>query len=601
MTLVHPVDSQVTMQMDISSSQMIFYFDTDDPSMMNQFIPHIKKFGGDCTNFFSKDVTHLITSRIPSKKGEITITTLSNRGGTRGHSVTLPPSSANVSLLCPSSIATVPITTMTAHSSSFDRFGASPINPSSAISIITPSVVTPSTGSTLSHNYHRHSNTLRHVPSSTPTTNTNNGKENILINEGKDLIESTRPSMPLKMLASTSQSISGSSCDPSSMLQKSRDQQKFDLIHKAKTMNTTIWTLDQLLSYLKSCYENISENVDHIPLFSGMRRAATRRKETDLMNCLLAEKQQYQQQRSANIASITTPNNNMSADSLAIRHSSRLSCNSTSKNILTPGTSSIATTIAQQSQFVPFEHPFILIEDAHGSYRSFFKEFKPTRTSKPPTLPCLYLNSPQGHCPFIKPSSSSNRKQKWDNNTENDQMAHIQTMHPIDSSIVLKWKSDIHAKYSKVKKPGYCECCLEKYSDLVEHSKQSHHRKFAIHKDNFAQLDNIISDLRRPMKIQSITSMISSCPGTPRSSSPFANPATCHDSLLSVSCKRKERPNSGSSKRKLPDYMFAHAIDGPESDEFTCNNNQDNQCHNIPSSPLCQKYAHIRTRKLEVI
>lgn len=601
MAFVHSVDSQATMQMDISSS-LIFYFDTDDSSVMNQFTSHIKKFGGDCTTFFSKDVTHLITNRIPSKKGEITITTLSNRGGTRGHSVTLPPSSANVSLLCPSSLATVPTNTISAYSSSFDRLGASPINPSSATNIMISSVATPSTGSTFSHNYHRHSSILRHVPSSTPTTNTSNQKENILINtEDKDLTEPTRSSIPLKILAPTSQSISGSSCDPSSMLQKSRDQQKYDLIHKAKTMNTTIWTLDQLLSYLKRCYESISENVDHIPLFSGMRRTATRKRETDLMNCLLAEKQKYQQQRSANVASITTPNNNISADSMAIRHSSRLSCNSNSKNILTPGSSFIATNIAQQSQFVSFEHPFILIEDSHGSYRPFFKEFKSTCTSKPSTLPCLYLNSPQGYCPFIKPSSSSSRKQKWDNNAENDQKIHSQTVHAIDSSIVLKWKSEIHAKYSKIKRPGYCECCLEKYSDLVEHSKQSHHRKFAIHKDNFAQLDNVISDLRRPMKIQSITSMISSCPGTPRSSSPFANPATCHDSLLSASCKRKERINSGSFKRKLPDYMFAHAIDDPESDESICNNNHDNQCHNIPSSPLCQKYAHVRTRKLEVI
>ncbi|PYH44117.1 protein serine/threonine kinase activating protein nimO [Aspergillus saccharolyticus JOP 1030-1] len=49
-------------------------------------------------------------------------------------------------------------------------------------------------------------------------------------------------------------------------------------------------------------------------------------------------------------------------------------------------------------------------------------------------------------------------------------------------------------------KPGYCENCRDKFDDFDEHIMTRKHRKFAITKANWAELDALLEELERPLK-----------------------------------------------------------------------------------------------------
>ncbi|KAF4550050.1 Dfp1/Him1-like protein [Elsinoe fawcettii] len=50
-------------------------------------------------------------------------------------------------------------------------------------------------------------------------------------------------------------------------------------------------------------------------------------------------------------------------------------------------------------------------------------------------------------------------------------------------------------------KPGYCENCRDKFEDFDEHIQSRKHRKFALDNNNWSELDNLLSKLRRPRKV----------------------------------------------------------------------------------------------------
>ncbi|KZT19906.1 hypothetical protein NEOLEDRAFT_1101614 [Neolentinus lepideus HHB14362 ss-1] len=52
-------------------------------------------------------------------------------------------------------------------------------------------------------------------------------------------------------------------------------------------------------------------------------------------------------------------------------------------------------------------------------------------------------------------------------------------------------------KRDEASKPGYCESCRVKFEDFKEHVKGRRHQKFAMNDDNFYQLDRVLSRVRR--------------------------------------------------------------------------------------------------------
>ncbi|KAK4549397.1 hypothetical protein LTR36_006394 [Oleoguttula mirabilis] len=49
-------------------------------------------------------------------------------------------------------------------------------------------------------------------------------------------------------------------------------------------------------------------------------------------------------------------------------------------------------------------------------------------------------------------------------------------------------------------KPGYCENCRDKFEDFDEHCQTRKHRKFALTQDNWKELDALLGQLKRPHK-----------------------------------------------------------------------------------------------------
>ncbi|PWY76957.1 hypothetical protein BO70DRAFT_363516 [Aspergillus heteromorphus CBS 117.55] len=49
-------------------------------------------------------------------------------------------------------------------------------------------------------------------------------------------------------------------------------------------------------------------------------------------------------------------------------------------------------------------------------------------------------------------------------------------------------------------KPGYCENCRDKFDDFEEHVMTRKHRRFALNRANWAELDSLLCQLNRPLK-----------------------------------------------------------------------------------------------------
>jgi hypothetical protein len=49
-------------------------------------------------------------------------------------------------------------------------------------------------------------------------------------------------------------------------------------------------------------------------------------------------------------------------------------------------------------------------------------------------------------------------------------------------------------------RPGFCECCCEKYSELEKHVKEPMHRQFAVQSDNYEGIDAFLGTLKRTLK-----------------------------------------------------------------------------------------------------
>ncbi|KAJ5959384.1 Regulatory subunit Dfp1/Him1 central region [Penicillium vulpinum] len=51
-------------------------------------------------------------------------------------------------------------------------------------------------------------------------------------------------------------------------------------------------------------------------------------------------------------------------------------------------------------------------------------------------------------------------------------------------------------------KPGYCENCRDKFDDFEEHTLTRKHRRFAANSTNWAELDALLAEIQRPLKEQ---------------------------------------------------------------------------------------------------
>ncbi|KAL4908723.1 hypothetical protein BDW74DRAFT_72585 [Aspergillus multicolor] len=69
------------------------------------------------------------------------------------------------------------------------------------------------------------------------------------------------------------------------------------------------------------------------------------------------------------------------------------------------------------------------------------------------------------------------------------------------SRIILRKSGELRKKERRRDpKPGYCENCRDKFDDFDEHVMTRKHRKFAANSSNWAELDSLLFQLERPLK-----------------------------------------------------------------------------------------------------
>lgn len=167
------------------------------------------------------------------------------------------------------------------------------------------------------------------------------------------------------------------------------------------------------------------------------------------------------------------------------------------KAAVTPPTTT-ATPSSSKSKvphFQPFGHPFMLIEEAGLCLASIYKQYEPTYSGRS-TYPQLYLNTVPTHCPFVfsrthvRPADEpaavpvpqvEEKKVDVENVPPKAAEAENNTVvSPNHAAQTPRTKSKLLAKrsyqaaelnkkaYVPKPRPGYCECCLEKYEDLVK-------------------------------------------------------------------------------------------------------------------------------------
>jgi hypothetical protein len=157
-----------------------------------------------------------------------------------------------------------------------------------------------------------------------------------------------------------------------------------------------------------------------------------------------------------------------------------------------------------------FAHPFVLIEDNDLRYSSVYKEYE--ADIKGITYPVFYWNSQPGHCPFVLPNNPvfpvnrplpstpgptvtapfKNTTSKLGMTTRSKTLKKS----PIAGRIVIK--KQVYSVTSNKPRPGFCECCWDRYSDLDQHILEADHRSYALDPRNYRELDCFLLDHERP-------------------------------------------------------------------------------------------------------
>jgi hypothetical protein len=186
--------------------------------------------------------------------------------------------------------------------------------------------------------------------------------------------------------------------------------------------------------------------------------------------------------------------------------------------------------------FKAFEHPFILINDEAMLHGPIWKEYGPDaqKTSKSgEPYPVFHWSCPVGYCPFVAPPAGAATKASPSNNkkdyavgmqtrsraqgdtskipvslkasrstapTVNQQSNAPETTKETAQQLPLTHRprpKRTTAMNANRARPGYCECCYERYSDLARHVVSIFHRQFALEDKNYSDLDTILGQLTR--------------------------------------------------------------------------------------------------------
>lgn len=143
-----------------------------------------------------------------------------------------------------------------------------------------------------------------------------------------------------------------------------------------------------------------------------------------------------------------------------------------------------------------FTNPFIMIEDSEYRYAAAYKEYE-GGDGNIIKYPIFYWNSAPGHSPFILPTNPTfpiNRpvplaELSCPGMTTRSKAARKSTP---------SFRRPTYSVTTNKPRPGFCECCWEKFSDLDQHVTTGKHRIYARNSEHYLNLDLLLEQYKRP-------------------------------------------------------------------------------------------------------
>lgn len=301
-------------------------------------------------------------------------------------------------------------------------------------------------------------------------------------------------------------------------------KKQFDILQYAQQKGIVVWTKDEL----RACLLTELKRYESTKASKSLWTSATPNEPKGLAEYLAEERKLGGTNRNAvtniNISTSATAKKMLKCDELSVKGSA----SGTKAAAFVPQPYSPALPYLNgsyslninTSTYHVFKFPFILIEDTSQECKPIFKEYSGEEKSKVPVgskakkstqtpsiLPKFNLKAGQFVCPFLAGYSSCSgvathskplppppiQKEGHDNSSR--------TLKMIIEEKCRKRKLTMIKSAKQKGKPGFCECCYEVYTDLEKHSKTSAHRSFALCDKNYLEIDNLLSDIQRPVQL----------------------------------------------------------------------------------------------------
>lgn len=184
--------------------------------------------------------------------------------------------------------------------------------------------------------------------------------------------------------------------------------------------------------------------------------------------------------------------------------------------------------------YMPFKHPFLLLEECTHTFAPVYKEYAPityadSSTHTVSTYPKLCVGSQEYHCPWINrhhgpekdktliippPSSRPILVSHAKNRVAQTIRTLAQHRSNTEKRIQMRPRMSPRAvgraplpaigfhgtpkQQPERPRPGFCECCYEKYSNLEQHIKAENHRKLVSNSEFYRTVDRVLWTLMRP-------------------------------------------------------------------------------------------------------
>lgn len=226
--------------------------------------------------------------------------------------------------------------------------------------------------------------------------------------------------------------------------------------------------------------------------------------------------------------------------------------------------------------YEPFRHPFVLLEEASYTFAAVYKEYPPSETGQC-TYPMVHFGSQEYHCPWVSRHTGPNQghpaleipktrdkpvlvvTQRHRGakaiRTLAQHRARTEQLSANRSNYVLKGLGKaplppIHNSSTKMPadrpRPGFCECCYEKYTHLERHVKNDSHRRLVCNADFYRSVDRVVWTLTRPLAMSQVIATGSQC--QPRE--PPLSPAK--SVISSIPARIKSIPLKNITNQMLP-------------------------------------------------